>query len=137
MLTIVYLATAELRSRKRDSFEFCMMYSLSDSASAEALFRRWYGSQLVFCFPTNLASGQARTSSPLAETETGNAPGELQEAQTGGIYSRPCCCGPRHAVNPSIRLTGENGTHGMIFNLFFTENIKSWTDFPCFSTAFR
>lgn len=106
MLTIVYLATAELRSIKRDRFEFCMMYSLSDSASAEALFRRWYGSQLVFCFPTNLASGQARTSSPLAETETGNAPGELQEAQTGGhllktLLLRPPPC--RQSVNPSDR----------------------------------
>ena len=133
MLTNVYLATAELRSIKRDLLEFCMVYSLTDSASAKALFRRWYGSQLVFRFPANVASGQACTSSPLAET--GNAPGELQASQSGWSFTQDLAAAA--PAMPSIRLTGENGTYGMIFNLFFTENIKSWTDFPCFSTAFR
>lgn len=39
--------------------------------------RRWNGSPLVVRFPENVASGQACSSSPLAET--GNALGELQD----------------------------------------------------------
>lgn len=53
-------------------------------------YRRWNGSPLAFRFPENVASGQACSSSPLAET--GNALGELQD-NVGRRYLHIRCDG--------------------------------------------